>query len=152
MNNFFGLPQMSKETYSISSANGVGNMPSNTEYFSKQKHGGGKKIYHHLGGRDRYVVKPWDIDPAARSHLYQEAIAPLRSVVYANPVKTCGGTNCNTFYNSNSKQFESAKGSQCTCCSKGKYCRTNYNVTDNSGSIKYNYCCPGTECKNGTCQ
>ena len=75
---------------------------------------------------------------------------PIYQPVYVQQqiAPTCGGSNCNLYWSTKDKQFESIPGSRCTCCSIGSTCRMQKDAPD---GVKYNDCCVGMECQNGTC-
>lgn len=68
---------------------------------------------------------------------------PFAEPVVVNP--PCGGTQC-TSYEQTNGDYAAPIGTECTCCSMGKMCRSNP-----PNGMKYNDCCAGLSCNNNVC-
>lgn len=162
--NIRGLPEVNtiSDSGKISSMHGISNLPSNREYFGLNEErrsenfgrGGGRgghhggKIYHHRGGGGRHHgLRPGMRGLAGYGLNYNPYnTAYVQPVYVQQATPACGGSNCNTFLNSDTNKYEASPGTQCTCCDFGKICRMN-----SPNNVKYNDCCPGLDCKNGYC-
>jgi hypothetical protein len=121
-----GLPQVSHTKSNVLGQN-VQGTPNITEDF-----GGGSGLV----GYDLLSLDYLSRFPYGYNYVYP-------TYVQKN-IQTCGGENCNQYWNESNKRYESSPGSQCTCCSSGKTCRIQ-NSSPN-GTV-YSDCCLGMVCK-----
>ena len=149
------LPQVGYSNYEVL-GQGVGNLPM-VEEFGRGggRRGGGHRGGHRGGGgRRRHHMRPGGRGLAGYGYgnPYGYVGYDFSPVYVQQTVPSCGGSNCNLYWNTTDKQFESAPGSQCTKCADGKTCRMQTTAPD---GVLYSDCSTGSVCKGegtmGTC-